>query len=192
MIAHIKGKILLRGEKYIILETNSIGYKIFVMPEAIKNTKKGEEVSFWTHLHVREDAMEIYGFLEYSEVELFEMLISISGIGPKSALGVLSLAPVDTLKRAISSEDTSYLTKVSGIGRKIAEKIVLELKDKLGGRKIDGITDPALKEEGDVLQALQSLGYSLREAREALKQVSKKTEGANNRIKEALKLLGRN
>lgn len=192
MIAHIKGKILLRGEKYVILETNGIGYKIFVMPETIKNTEKDKEVSFWTHLHVREDAMEIYGFLEYSEVELFEMLISISGIGPKSALGVLSLAPVDTLKRAISSEDTSYLTKVSGIGRKIAEKIVLELKGKLGGGKIDGITDPALKEEGDVLQALQSLGYSLREAREALKQVPKKTEGANNRIKEALKLLGRN
>jgi Holliday junction DNA helicase RuvA len=187
MIAYIKGKILLRGEKYIILETNGIGYKIFVMPEDIKNTKKESEASFWTHLHVREDAMEIYGFLEYSEVELFEMLINISGIGPKSALGVLSLAPVDTLKRAISSEDTSYLTKVSGIGRKIAEKIVLELKDKLGSRKIDGITDPELKEEGDVLQALQSLGYSLREAREALKQVPNNIEGANNRIKEALK-----
>lgn len=192
MIAYIKGKILLRGEKYVILETNGIGYKIFAMPETIKNTKKDNEVSFWTHLHVREDAMEIYGFLEYSEVELFEMLINISGIGPKSALGVLSLAPVDTLKRAISSEDTSYLTKVSGIGRKIAEKIVLELKDKMGGGKIDNITDPALKEEGDVLQALQSLGYSLREAREALKQVPNNIEGANNRIKEALKLLGRN
>ncbi len=191
MIAYIKGKILLRGEKYIILETNGIGYKIFVMPEDIKNTKKESEASFWTHLHVREDAMEIYGFLEYSEVELFEMLINISGIGPKSALGVLSLAPVDTLKRAISSEDTSYLTKVSGIGRKIAEKIVLELKDKLGSGKIDGITDPELKEEGDVLQALQSLGYSLREAREALKQVPNNIEGANNRIKEALKRIGK-
>ena len=118
------------------------------------------------------------------------MLIGISGIGPKGALGVLAVAPLDNIKKAISSSETNYLTKVSGIGRKTAEKIVLELRDKLGGMggaEGGGI----LKEDQDVLGALQSLGYSLSEAREAMKQIPDGTEGTNNRIKEAFKNLGK-
>ena len=146
-------------------------------------------LKFWTHLYLREDTVELYGFLEYSELEFFEILIQISGIGPKSALGVLAVAPLDTLKKAISSGETSYLTKVSGIGRKIAEKIILELKDKMGkiGSAEEGIF---LREEGDVLKALRSLGYSLEEAREALKKLPSEIEGAEKRVKEALKILG--
>lgn len=188
MIAHLNGKIIFRGDKFIIIEANGVGYKIFIAPEVIRKTKKKEDFALWTHLHVRENIMELYGFLEYAELDFFEMLINISGIGPKSALGILTMAPLDTLKRAISTEDTSYLTKVSGIGRKIAEKIVLELKEKLGETVVED--NSMLKDESDVLQALQSLGYSLREAREALKQVPKEIEGASNRIKEALRILG--
>lgn len=192
MISHLKGRVLMRGDKFVALDVNGIGYKIFVMPSALKEARKSpDDFSLWTHLHVRENALELYGFLQYAELEFFEMLIQISGIGPKSGLGVLSVAPLDTLKRAISAGDTSYLTKVSGIGRKIAEKIVLELREKMGGLGLGVVGDAMLKEEGDVLEALQSLGYSLGEAREALKQVPPGIKGANEKIKEALKKMGK-
>lgn len=191
MIAHLKGKILLRGQKFIIIDAGGIGYKIFAAPETIKKAKGKEEFSLWTHLHVREDALELYGFTEYAELEFFEMLISVSGIGPKSALGVIGVAPLDTLKRAVSAGETEYLTKVSGIGRRTAEKIIVELREKLGGAEFMEGKDELLKGEQDALEALQSLGYSLREAREALKQVPKEIEDTNNRIKEALKFLGK-
>ncbi|MDP3042807.1 MAG: Holliday junction branch migration protein RuvA, partial [bacterium] len=186
MIVHIEGKVKMKGDKFLIIETNGIGYRVFVDSQTIKTSpSKEEEISLWTHLHVREDAMELYGFKEYAELEFFEMLIQISGIGPKSALGILSVAPLDTLKKAISSGETAYLTKVSGVGRKTAEKIILELRDKMG--ELSHAEGIVFREEQDVLEALQSLGYSKTEVREALKNLPAETKGTNNRIKEALK-----
>src|SRR3989344_9682734 len=131
MIAFIEGKIELRGEKFAIIAAGGVGYKIFAGVETLRKVpEKGQNVRLWTHQYVREDALELYGFLTFVELELFETLISISGIGPKSGLGIMAIAPVDTLKKAIASGDTSYLTKVSGIGRKTAEKVILELREK--------------------------------------------------------------
>ena len=134
--------------------------------------------------------MELYGFLHYAELEFFELLIGISGIGPRSALGVLALAPVDTLKRAIAAGDTSYLTKVSGIGRKTAEKIVLELKEKLGFGKMSLGGTEDLQHDADVLEALVALGYTATQARDALGKLKPTIQGREARLKEALKLLG--
>lgn len=191
MIIRLDGKIRMKADKFVVLDVNGVSYRVFCSSQTIKSApKNGEQFSLWTHLHVREDAMELYGFLEYAELKFFEMLISISGIGPKGALGILAVAPLDNLKKAISSGETNYLTKVSGIGRKTAEKIILELRDKLSG--LSGAEGgEILKEDQDVLGALQSLGYSLNEAREAMKQIPDGTEGTNNRIKEALKNLGK-
>lgn len=190
MISHITGKILLKGDKFVIIDVSGVGYKIYTSLNTINNIAENkEEVSFWTHLAVREDALDLYGFEEYSEVELFEMLIGISGVGPKSALGIIGVAPLDTLKTAIASGDTTYLTKVSGIGKKNAQKIVLELRDKLGVINTEN-TGGTLKEETDTVEALHSLGYSIAEAREALKQVPQEIVGTSARIKEALKNLG--
>lgn len=190
MLAHLKGTILMKTEKFAVIDCNGVGYKVFIGSATLKKLpKNGETASLWTHLHVREDAQDLYGFSEYAELEFFEMLIGISGIGPKSALGVMAIAGIDTLKRAIAAGESSYLTKVSGIGKKTAEKIILELKDKLGGAGISG--DSGLQEDGDVLQALQSLGYSLNETREAMKGIPPEIQGVNNRIKFALKNLGK-
>ncbi len=194
MIGHLEGNIIFKVEKYIVLNVSGVGYKIFVSAATQKElgslsfakTSKGT-TALWTHLHVKEDALDLYGFLHQAELEFFESLISISGIGPKSALGVLSLAPVDTLKRAISSGDTSYLTKVSGIGRKIAEKIVLELKDKLGFEKISYSGNGEFQGDADVLEALVALGYSQREARDMLHALPATIKGRENRLKEILK-----
>ena len=206
MISKLTGKVIFCGEKFVVLDVGGVGYKVFASPDILReaskikkqekekkeNAVKGEpKFSLWTHLNVRETSLELYGFIEYAELEFFEMLIQISGIGPKSALGVLSVAPLDTLKSAISSGDISYLTKVSGIGKKVADKIVLELRDKLGA--LEGVEGGSamLKEEGDVIDALHALGYSAREAREALKQISETATDTNSRIREALKILGK-
>lgn len=191
MIACLEGTMEFKGDKFLILKTGGIGYKIFAGPETIRGIPgKGEPVKLWTHQHVREDALELYGFLHFAELELFELLISISGIGPKSGLGVLGIAPVDTLKKAIASSDTSYLTRVSGIGRKTAEKIVLELREKMSGRGIT-VEAPELKDEADALDALVSLGYTQRDAREALQKIPEQVTGIENRVRAVLKTINK-
>ena len=190
MIGSIKGKIILKTDKFLIVETAGVGYKIYVSPDVLSKTKKvGEEIFLFIHTHVREDSIDLYGFLDRQELEFFEMLINVSGIGPRSALTILGIASIDTLRKAISTDDIAYLTKISGIGKKTAEKIVIELRDKMtemtGGEKM-GIS---LQGELDALEALKSLGYSQNEAREALKKVAPDTN-TNIKIREALKILG--
>ncbi|MEK7162362.1 MAG: Holliday junction branch migration protein RuvA, partial [Patescibacteria group bacterium] len=165
------------------------GYKVFVNAETLKRAGKLERAKIWTHLYQREDTIELYGFLTEGELEFFETLIGVPGVGPKTALGILNVATIDTLKRAIASGELSYLTKVSGIGRKTAEKIMVELREKFGKVVSQG---PELKEEQDALEALESLGYSAREAREAMRQVPESIQGTSKRVKEALKILGGN
>jgi Holliday junction DNA helicase RuvA len=185
MIGSIRGKIILKTDKYLIVETGGIGYKVSVSPDTLsKASKSGEEIFLFIHTHVREDAFDLYGFLNQEELEFFEMLINVSGIGPKGALSILGITSIETLRKAISIGDTSYLTKISGIGRKTAEKIVIELRDKIG-KELEG---SSLQVELDALEALKSLGYSAVEAREALKKVSPNTD-TNNKIREALKIL---
>src|SRR3989344_5194896 len=185
MIASIEGKISIKETRFAVVDVGGIGYKVFLPVIAMAKIKAGDIAKFWTHLHVRDDAMELYGFLEKEELSFFENLISISGIGPKSALGVISLAPVAVLRRAISSGDTSYLTKVSGIGRKIAEKIILELKDKFSGEV--AIPGGATEHDSDILDALLSLGYTQKEAREMVQKIPQDIKGREARLKEALK-----
>jgi|SRR3989344_5275260 len=185
MISFIEGKVITLSAKYLIVFTNGLGYKIAVAPGILAKARKDESVSLFTHLVVREDALELFGFETKDELEFFETLISISGIGPRSALGIIGIAPIATLKRGIAGGDLSYLTKVSGIGKKTAEKIILELRDKIKSDK----EGPELKIEVDALEALYSLGYSKEEAREALKKVPDAIAGTEARVKEALKVL---
>jgi Holliday junction DNA helicase RuvA len=189
MISKVSGKIILKTEKFVVIDAGGLGYKIGVSADTLTKLKSKDEASLWTHLHVREDALDLYGFIDRQELEFFEMLIDISGIGPKSALGIIGVAPIETLKKAIASGDNSYLTKVSGVGRKTAEKIVLELRDKLSalGHKAEY---GELSGELDVVEALKSLGYSQSEARDALKKVSSEITDTSAKVKEALKILG--
>ncbi len=186
MIGSIRGKIILKTEKFLLVETGGIGYKINASVDVLSKVKKtGEEIMLFVHTHVREDAFDLYGFLDRTELEFFEMLLNVSGIGPRSALAILSIASIETLRKAIATSDISYLTKISGIGKKTAEKIVIELRDKVG-TELEG---SSLQVELDALLALKSLGYSQNEAREALKKVSPEAN-TNDKIREALKILG--
>jgi len=189
MISHLSGNVLRKDRGAITLDIHGVGYSIHVLPELLKKIKEGEKISLFTYLSVRENSMDLYGFIEKEELDFFGLLVSISGIGPKSALSIISLAPPETLARAIISGDTTYLTKVSGIGKKMADKIVLELKNKM--KEPEMAEEFHLGEEGDIIDALRALGYKQAEAREALKQVPKDISGTSERIKEALKLLGK-
>lgn len=187
MIASLSGTIRHKSLNTLVVDVSGIGYKVAVTTETALEVTPSSSVFLWTHLAVRETSLDIYGFQNREELEAFELLITISGIGPKSALGILNVASPATLRQAVANSDTSYLTRVSGIGKKNAEKIVLELKDKLKVTTEDKALDT--RSEGDALEALVSLGYSERDAREALKKVSKDTEGASERVKNALKIL---
>lgn len=192
MIAHLSGTILFAGDKYVIIETAGVGYKVRVALDTLQAIRKSadKKASLWIYTVVREDALDLYGFQNQTELEFFEMLISVSGIGPKGALGILNVAPVEHLKEAIAMGDTAALTKVSGIGSKSAQKIILELRDKLGGHEGD-TGGTMLGDERDAIEGLVALGYAERTAREALKKVPVEIKGTGARIKDALKQLGK-
>lgn len=188
MIGYLEGTVRASTLGGVILQTGGVGYKVALTKETVAHFLPGTEIALFTHLAVREDALDLYGFQSEEELRFFELLISVSGIGPKSALGILDIAAVETLRSAISSGNASYLTTVSGIGKKTAEKIVLELRDKVGAG-IDGV-GAALKGDSEALEAMRALGYSSQEARDALRQVPADVTKSNDRLREALRIIG--
>lgn len=187
MISYVSGTVSEKEAKSLIVDVGGVGYRVFVTEDTLHRLKIGAATKLQTHHAVREDTEDLFGFLETNDLKLFELLLSVPGIGPKTALNILNVATPETLRRSITSNETAYLTKISGIGRKTAEKIVLELKEKLGASE-EGAT---LREEVDALEALKSLGYSHGEAREALKNLPKEVTSTSDRVKHALKILGR-
>lgn len=190
MIGGLEGRIKEKGAGFIILSVQGVGYKIFVTAETYQALDVEGTVHLHTHLAVREDALTLFGFRNHDELRLFEMLIGVSGIGPKSALAILSLTDATTLTSAIARGESSYLTKVSGIGRKNAEKIILELKDKLGDFTKD-MEESTTATESEVLEALEGLGYGVREARDVLRGIPREITDTGERLKEALKRLSK-
>jgi holliday junction DNA helicase RuvA len=185
MLSYIKGKIIKRGGNFVILNNADIGYKIFVGEGAAADLVNAIEAEFWIYQNIREDANELYGFSAYEKLEMFELLLTVNGIGPKSAMGIMTVIGAQDLKEAIATSDLAMLTKVSGIGKKTAERIVLDLRDKIGFiAPIAGSTGAVRSEEID---ALMALGYSLQQSREALAKIDKSITDSGKRIREALK-----
>ena len=187
MIGSLQGTVQAVRGNHCLIAVGGIGYKVFTAKDVRLRMTLGQKILFWTHLAVREDALDLYGFESEEELKFFELLLTVSGIGPKSALGILDVAAVETLRSAISTANASYLTNVSGIGKKTAEKIVLELKDKLSA-ELGGVALP--KGDAEALEAMRSLGYSANEAREALRKVPASIEKSGERLREALRVLG--
>lgn len=190
MISELSGNVANKNERYLVLDVHGVGYKVFSTAETIEKIKAGVAARLFTHLSVRENALDLYGFVSKEELDFFELLISISGIGPKTALSILNLATISTLEKAISSGDSSYLTKVAGIGKKNAEKIILELKDRLTVT-FDASAPGSAQSHEDTIEALKALGYAEREAREALKKVPPEVSDTGARVKYALKILSK-
>lgn len=186
MIGHLKGMVLAQDLKSVILDVSGVGYKVFTNTASLSGTKS-QTLELWTYLAVRENALDLYGFATKEELSFFELLLTVSGIGPKFAMAILSVATMQNLRHAIVSGDTSHLVKVSGVGKKNAEKIVLELKDKLEGLSTD--MSSSVSGDVDALEALKSLGYGEREAREALKKADGDT--TEKKVRSALKNLNK-
>lgn len=191
MISYLKGKISYKLKGHIIMEVNNIGYSVFVSENFWNELKLGQELEIFTHQYVREETLDLYGFKTIEELEFFELLISISGIGPKSALSVLAIAKLSDIKESIVRGDSHLLTKVSGIGKKIAERVVLELKDKLFKMGGDYDLSSGGGFSSDEIDALMALGYSVPEARDALNQVDNDIVDSGERIKAALRKLSK-
>lgn len=187
MIAQIRGVVIGKDERSVTIEAGDIGYRLFVTAVLSSKLKEGDETRLFTYLAVREDALDLFGFETKDDLFLFEQLLSVSGIGPKSAINILSSSGGETVRRAIASQDASYLTKVSGIGKKTAEKIVLELRDKLGSSHSEGGTVA----ESEALEALEALGYSIRDTREIVRTIARTEKDPGEIVRKALQKLGK-
>jgi Holliday junction DNA helicase RuvA len=177
----------------LYIDVGGVGYLIHPSPMARERARESGEAELYIHMAVREDAIDLYGFASRDELSFFKMLTGVSGIGPKTALGILAIADLNSLRRAIAAGDATLLTKVYGVGKKSAERIVVELRDKLAHEeKARGSLGgaPAIAIDAEVLEALQALGYSAAESRHALQSVSAGATDVRERLAAALKNLG--
>ncbi len=175
MYHYITGSVKFIEEQWIVLDNQGMGYSLFTSANTIKQVFINKETTLFTHLYVREDQLTLYGFISRQELELFESLIKLSGVGPKAALSILSLGEVDHLKRAIVNEDSKYIAMASGIGKKTAEKIIIELKDKIKGDFLMPSKESIHTRQGQsydaVMEVMASLGFSASEVRKAMQKI---------------------
>ncbi len=191
MISYLKGEILIKNDKSITVVIGGVGYEVFMVDKFLEKAKKGEGVELYTYLKHSEDNMSLYGFTGKDELGFFKLLISISGVGPKSALGVLEVAKLADIKKAILRDDASILYKVSGVGKKTAERIVVELKNKLDKMPVSDKEIDLSDIDTETFDALIGLGYVQSDVREALKQIPETAERTEDKIKFALKYLSK-
>jgi len=177
MIRHIRGKVLSLGISSAVIEAAGFGIEVHMSTPQVLLV--GKEANLATHLAIKQDGMDLYGFLDEADRDFFELILSVSGVGPKTALNILRRAPREALEGAIGARDLAYLTKVVGLGKKSAEKILIELAEKVGSRSHDS-------QDGEVFDTLIALGYTEREARKALQNIPDTAVGKEVRLKAAL------
>jgi Holliday junction DNA helicase RuvA len=190
MIGYLKGKIFDKSENMATILVGGIGYEVFLPAFESPKLKLESEVSLYVYTHVREDILALYGFESKEEMALFKLLLSVSGIGPKVALSIIGSASIEKLKSSISRGDPALLSAVSGVGKKTAEKAVIELKGKLGAT-LNGSSIFSVDETDEVYAALTSLGFQKNEISAALTGLPDDIEGSEAKIKAILKAIGR-
>ena len=187
MIHSISGKLIAKKAGYAVLEAGGVGFKIYAPLSVVASLPAiGTTVHLFCHLHVREDALDLYGFLTEVELGLFESLISVNGVGPKSAMNIMGVAKADQLIAAINEGKTDLLSRASGIGKKTAERVILDLKGKLSFTD-SGQTLTLMESDLDLEETLVSLGYSKQQAKTAISAIDPSIKSFNERLKAALK-----
>ena len=192
MIAYLRGKVINKRNNYLILNVHDVGYKIFISSKKYDEVVIGNDLELYIYQQVGEQILALYGLNSCDELSFFELLISVSGIGPKTALGVFNIGSIREIQSSILEGDASLICQAPGIGKKTAERLILELRNKVGALTIsDGQLDSYQNLAGEELDALISLGYNMLEAREALKNINSEIKESGERIKQALKYLGK-
>jgi len=189
MIAMIKGKVAEKTIDNVIVDCAGVGYGRYVTFEDYGALAEGQDTKLYVHEHIRENSHDLYGFRNLETKALFEQLLSVNGVGPKMALSILSLASAGSVRQAIASGDTKFISGASGVGKRVAERVVVDLKDKVGLASSDdatGFLTTSANPNDEAMQGLVALGYSVNDAAEALKKVDQKLP-AEERIKQALK-----
>jgi Holliday junction DNA helicase RuvA len=184
MIAYLKGKVLQKTSSFVLLENAGIGYKVLVTPEVLEEHNVGDDAELYIYHKSGDDGQTLFGMPDFPTLQFFELLITISGVGPKMALAIVSAAKIDVLQQAISNGDVAIFTRMSGVGKKTAERIILELKNKMTDVGLSGTGDS----QSDVYDALINLGYNAKEVRDILPKLQ--SADMSDQIREALKMLG--
>ena len=190
MIAHVFGKVAEKFNGSLVIDVHGVGYEVSVATNDFDAVILDQEVKFYTYHHVREQSEELFGFSSLAAKKLFEMLITVQGVGPKAALAILSLGDAEQVRNAIANADSSFVQKASGVGKKTAERVVVDLSDKVGLPTHYGRTEAPLQTElntsDEALEALMALGYTLADATKALENVDVNLP-TSQRVTEALK-----
>lgn len=187
MISRLRGRIEHIADEHVIVDIGPMGLTVFVPAVQLAGYQVGQPVALFTHLHIREQEFTLFGFATEEDLELFLVLLGVSGVGPKLALSILSTLPPDTIRMAVANDEPGLLTRVPGIGPKSAKKILFHLKDKMGVPEFEGIGSvPITDEDTEVIEALTSLGYSIVEAQRAVQGVPKDVTGVEDRLRAAL------
>lgn len=190
MIAHVSGIVAEKFNSSIIVDVHGIGYEVSVALGDYEQALLNEPIKFYTYHHIREQSQELFGFTSLAAKKLFEMLITVQGVGPKAALSILSLGESETVRNAIASGDSAFITRAGGVGKRIAERVVVDLTDKVGLAIRTDVSSTGLSREiahtDEALEALMALGYSLNDATRALVDVPMDLSTAD-RVTQALR-----
>ena len=191
MIGFLNGEVIARDDPYIIINVSGVGYKVLVSNHVLSKVTLESALKLFIYTHVREDAIQLYGFLDLLDLKLFENLISVSGVGPKTAMAIFSVGLREEIIQAIITNDVSFFTGVPRLGKKNAQKIIIELKSKFGSIEDLDLSKTDAKENGEVIAALKNFGFSNKEALEAVKSIKTDGKTTEEKIRLALKELGK-
>ena len=191
MIGFLKGRVELLDRPYVFIDVNDVGYKVLVSDSTFAKLSKEDKVKVFTYTFVREDALDLFGFLEAEDLRLFESLITVSGIGPKTALSIFSFGERKEIIDAITKGDVGFFTSVPRLGTKNAQKIIIELKSKMGSVTDLDLSGKDFLENTQVLDALKNFGFSRQESQKALRDIKEVGLSAEDKIRLALKSLGK-
>ncbi|MBI4066849.1 Holliday junction branch migration protein RuvA [Candidatus Gottesmanbacteria bacterium] len=192
MIGSLKGQIAYYNSSYALVEVGGVGYKVTLAKDVLSNiTKIGQNVQIFTFTYVREDILDLYGFQTPDDLGLFEKLITVSGIGPKTAMGIFSIGSRTDILEAILKADVDFFEKVPRLGRKNAQKIIIELKNKVGSTKDLDLSETDREKNIELLQALKTFGFTQKESIEAIKSIKDTDLTVSDKIKLALKYMGK-
>ncbi len=191
MIGFLKGKVDLLQRPFAMIDVNGVGYKVLIPESIFSKLSEGASIKLFTYTYVREDALDLFGFLEAEDLRLFESLLTVSGVGPKTALNIFSFGERKDIIEAIIKGDVAFFTSVPRLGTKNAQKIIIELKNKMGGTADLDLSGKDLQENAEVAQALKNFGFSTGEAQKAVRLVKKEGISTEEKIRLALKALGR-